>query len=71
MIIPNKIYDVLKWILCIVVPATETLIVGLGKLYNFDTAIIVGTIAIVSTFLGAVLGISCSNYSRAEQDGEE
>lgn len=62
MILPSKVYNVLKWILITVVPALIALITGLGALYNFDTQIITGTIALFATFFGVILGISNINY---------
>ena len=66
MILNNKVYTVLKWILAVAVPPTIALITGLGELYKFDTTIIVGTISLVATFLGALLGISNYNYQKKE-----
>lgn len=58
----NKVYDSLKWILLVGIAPTITLINGLGKLYNFDTTLIVGTISLIATFLGAITGISNIRY---------
>ena len=44
MILNNKLFTILKWILATAVAPTIALITGLGELYNFDTTIIVGTI---------------------------
>ena len=44
----DKLYDILKWTL----------------LYNFDTTLIIGTISLVATFLGAITGISNINYKK-------
>ena len=66
MKLSNKAYDIMKYILLIVVPAVITLIIGLGKLYGFETELIVGTIALVSTFLGSCLKISTDNYNKGE-----
>lgn len=60
----NKIYDILKWVLLILTPAVELLITTLGGLYNFDTKLINGTISAVATFLGALIGVSSSNYNK-------
>ncbi|HFI0618759.1 TPA: phage holin [Streptococcus suis] len=62
MKLTNKQYDVAKEILLKVVPATITLLTGLGALYKFDTTAITGTIALFATFGGTVLGISSKNY---------
>lgn len=62
----NKVYDVLKWILLVAVAPTIALITGLGELYGFDTTLIVGTISLVATFLGALLGVSNVKYKRVD-----
>ena len=54
----NKLYDILKWTLLVGVAPTIALITGLGELYNFDTTLVIGTISLVATFLGAITGIS-------------
>lgn len=58
----NKQYDIAKKTVTVVVPATITLITGLGALYKVDTTVITGTIALFTTFAGTVLGISSKNY---------
>lgn len=60
----NKVYDILKWILLVAVAPTIALITGLGELYGFDTTLIVGTISLVATFLGALLGVSNVKYNK-------
>ncbi len=64
MVLNNKIYDILKWVLLTAIAPTIALITGLGELYNFDATIIVGTISLVATFLGAILGVSNVNYKK-------
>lgn len=67
-ILGNKFFTVLKWILATAIAPTISLIEGLGQLYNFDTHYITITIALVSTFLGALLGVSNYNYQKARED---
>jgi hypothetical protein len=64
MILNNKLFTILKWILATAIAPTIALITGLGELYNFDTTIIVGTITLIATFLGALLGVSNYNYKK-------
>ncbi len=66
MILNNKVFTVLKWILATAVAPTIALITGLGELYKFDATLIVGTISLVATFLGALLGVSNYNYQKKE-----
>jgi len=67
MVLNNKFYTILKWILATAVAPTVALITGLGELYHFDTTVIVGTITLVASFLGALLGISNYNYQKGKE----
>lgn len=68
----NRTYDILKWIAQILLPALGTLYFALSKIWGFPFATeVVGTIAAIDTFLGAVLGISTANYNKELEDGGE
>lgn len=73
MILDGKIYQILKWILCIVVDAFILLLTTLQKAWGWDIPIesIVITITAVSTFLGVILGISNHNYYKNQGGDEE
>ncbi len=63
MLMSNKTYDILKWIAQILLPAMGALYFGLAKIWGFPYGTeIVGTIALIDTFLGALLGISSDAY---------
>lgn len=65
MKLSNKIYDVLKWIAQILLPALGTLYFALAGIWGFPFGEeIVGTITAVDTFLGVILGISTMNYNK-------
>ena len=64
----NKLYDVLKYIAQIVLPALGTLYFALAKIWAFPYgAEIVGTITAVDAFLGALLKISTDQYNQEQQ----
>jgi imidazoleglycerol phosphate synthase glutamine amidotransferase subunit HisH len=64
----NKIYDILKWIAQIFLPALGTLYFALAGIWNFPYAeAIVGTITAFDTFLGIILGISTIQYNKKER----
>ena len=64
----NKIYDILKKIAQIVLPALGTLYFALSQIWGLPYGEqIVGTITAVDTFLGAILGISSYNYNKAKK----
>lgn len=61
----NKVYDILKWIALIVLPAIATLYFALSGIWGLPFGEqIVGTITAFDTFLGAILGISNINYKK-------
>ena len=70
MTIPDKVYDILKWLLMIVVPAFITLFSFLAQAWEWDipTEAITGTIAAVATFVGVCIGISSLNYYREDEE---
>lgn len=60
----NKVYDALKWIAQIVLPALATLYFAIANIWGLPYAEqIVGTITAIDAFLGALLGISTSRYN--------
>ena len=61
----NKMYDVLKWIAMVVLPAIATLYLALAGIWGFHYGEeVVGTITAIDTFLGALLGISSAKYNK-------
>ncbi len=65
----NKTYDVLKWIAQIVLPALGALYFGLSQIWGLPYGEeIVGTITVIDTFLGALLGISTAQYNKEMRD---
>lgn len=71
MNLTNKQYDIAKKVVTVVAPAAITLITGFGALYKFDTTTITGAIALLTTFVGTVLGISSNKYQNAQNEQTE
>ena len=64
----NKVYDVLKYIALVALPALGTLYFALSKIWGFPYGEeIVGTITAVDAFLGALLGISTAQYNKEKE----
>lgn len=62
----DKIYTILKWCSCCLIPAATTLYCVLSKTWDWPYAIQVAeTSAAVCTFMGAILGISTAEYNRS------
>ena len=65
MKLSNKLYDVLKFVAQILLPAVGTLYFALAQIWGLPYAEqIVGTITAVDAFLGALLGISTMQYRK-------
>ena len=63
MKLDSKVYDILKYIAQIVLPALATLYFALSKIWGLPYGEeVVGTISAIDVFLGAILGISSMNY---------
>lgn len=66
MKIPDKLYDVLKWVAMVGLPAVTALYLTLANIWGWPYAEAIGaTLAAVTTFLGTVLGISSIQYAKA------
>lgn len=64
----DTLYDILKWITMVVIPALTTAYVGLSAVWGWPFATEVAkTSAVVCTLLGALLGISTAEYRRGEE----
>lgn len=64
----NKVYDALKWVAQILLPALITLYGVIGNTLNIPHTEEVLTIAIaVDAFLGTILGISTSLYNKTKE----
>ena len=65
----NKVYNVLKWIAQVVLPAIATLYFTMAGIWGFPYGEeIVGTITAVDTFLGVLLGISSAQYNKKKAE---
>ena len=65
MIFNNRVYDVLKWISLVVLPAVATLYGVLSKIWGLPYGSeIVATITAIDVFLGTLLGVSSIQYAK-------
>ena len=69
MKISNKLYDTMKWLVIIVLPALATLYTALAAVWGWPYAEEVKTTIIaVDTFLGAMLCISTATYNKEAKE---
>ena len=69
MIFSNAVYDKLKYVAQIVLPAIGALYFALSQIWGLPYGEqVVGTITAVDCFLGALLGISTMIYNKGKGD---
>lgn len=70
---PNKLYDALKWICLIFLPAVGVLLATVLPACGVEpetVRVIVLVLGAIETFIGALIGVSTAAY-KAEQNGIE
>ena len=75
MILSNKIYDILKWIQRLLLPALATFYLTLGSVWTGIVDLpypeqVAATIAAVGVFLGALVKRSSDKYAEAVKTEE-
>lgn len=64
----NKVYDVLKWITLVFMPALITLTGVILNCFNVQNADVILTImTAVETFMGSLLGVSNISYKKSNK----
>lgn len=68
MPLPNKVYDILRWVANYVFPGLGTLYFALAQIWGFPYGQeIVGSITAIVTFLNILLGASNVTYNQQTQ----
>lgn len=69
MKLPNKVYDVLKWVVLVCIPALTTAYVGLDALFGWGFGDVVAKVsAILCALIGSLVGISTAEYNRTKTE---
>ena len=72
MVLKNSVYDALKYIAQIVLPALGTLYFAIANIWGLPYGEqIVGTLTAIDAFLGVCLGISSDNDHKSIGDADE
>jgi hypothetical protein len=67
MLLNNKVYDILKKLVQVILPAMATLYYSIANIWGLPEAEnVVGTIAAITTFLGLVIGLSKDSYNKSD-----
>ena len=64
--LPQKLYEILRWLIWIVLPAIGVLITTLAGAWGWNISLdaILATLSGIELFLGTILGISKYNYDK-------
>lgn len=69
MQLSNKTYDILKWLVLVVIPALTTFYVVCDKTFGWGYAEIVSTLsAAFCACVGAIIGISTAQYNKQKDE---
>lgn len=64
----NEVYDVLKWVAMLLLPALATLVATVGSIWGLPYADQISqTIVAVNAALAMILGISTINYKAGDE----
>lgn len=70
MKLPNKLYDVLKWVCLIALPALAVFYAVIAKIWGLPyESEIPATINAVAVLIGALIGVSHLSIKKGESDG--
>ena len=70
MKLPNRLFDILKWVAILFLPALAILIRTVFAIWSIPYGEeISSTIVALQVFLGAILGVSTLNYNKEAADG--
>lgn len=69
-ILPAKVYDILKWVSIVCLPALSVFILCISKIWGWaDLGVMISqTITAVAVLLGSLLGISAIQYKKLNED---
>lgn len=66
-VLSEKIYDPLKFVALVLLPALTTLYFSLGGLWHLpNVEAVIGTMTALDTFLGVILGVSTKLYNATD-----
>ena len=61
--ISNKVYDVLKYVSTILIPALVVLIASISAALGYDCSVVCAIIGAIGVFIGSLIGVSTKMYN--------
>ena len=70
---PKKLYEALRWIIAILIPAFEVLLTTLTNIWewNIPAEAINNTMSAIALFLGVIFGISKLTYDNSNKTAQK
>lgn len=69
MKLKNEVYDILKWLVVIVLPAISTFYSTVAPLFGwYDPGTVAQVISAVCVLTGAIIGISTAEYNKTKNE---
>lgn len=65
--LPDKVYDILKYVATIFIPALIVLISSISAAVGADTAVLCAVIGAVGVFIGSLIGVSTKSYNKKKK----
>lgn len=71
MKLSNSLYDILKWVSLVLLPAFSVMYAALSGVWGFThVQEIITTVAAIETFVGALIGISAGAHKQSKYAGD-
>lgn len=69
---PNKVYDIVKWLSILLLPAMATLVGTLSTIWGWPHGEqVMLSINAIALFLGAAIGLSTRQYNNSKEDKQD
>lgn len=68
MTLKNKTYDIIKWLVLVVLPALSAFVGTIGVAYSWEhTELFVISLNALAVFLGTATGVSAHKYNQEQE----
>lgn len=68
MHLPNKVYDFLKWLAILALPALSTYVLQVGEIWHWANYVqIAKTISCTALLIGCLIGVSTVAYNKVQK----
>ena len=71
MKLTNNVYDILKYVAIVGLPAFTTLVGTIGTQLGYEMTTVIVILTALDTFLGTLLGLSGVTYSQAKKASDQ